>query len=109
MGSKVSASTLFLVSLNLAFFSLVSSQTSPTCPQDLGVCQSALTSAFFGARPNPGSECCKRFHGLSDADAADCMCRILRANSDRIPVSHNTVKNMFMRYCGRNSNTNNCP
>ncbi|GMJ11375.1 Disease Related Nonspecific Lipid Transfer Protein 1 [Hibiscus trionum] len=110
MGSKVSASTVFIVSLNLVLFTLVSSQTPPTCPQDLGPCESAMTAAFFGAGPNPSSECCQRFQGLSDAGAAACFCQILKANRSRIPpfVSLSRMTNLFLRYCGRNLAAYNC-
>ncbi|KAK8542809.1 hypothetical protein V6N13_136644 [Hibiscus sabdariffa] len=110
MGSKVSASTVFIVSLNLVFFILVSSQTPPTCPQDLGPCEEALIAAFFGGKPNPNSECCQRFASLNDTNTAVCFCQILKANRNRIPafVTLNHVMSVFQRYCDRNLTTYNC-
>ncbi|XWS10757.1 hypothetical protein CRYUN_Cryun38cG0025200 [Craigia yunnanensis] len=111
MATKASsASTVFLLSFNLLFFTLVSSQT-PTCSrpnQDLGVCEAELTRAFFGVSPNPNGECCSRFDGLSDLETAVCMCDILKANASRIPVSLNTVLRIFLSYCDRNPNIYNC-
>ncbi|KAK8542810.1 hypothetical protein V6N13_136643 [Hibiscus sabdariffa] len=70
-----------------------------------------MTSAYFGAKPDPNNECCQRFKGLSDAGAAACFCQILKANSSRIPpglVSFNSLTNTFLRYCGRKTNVYNC-
>ncbi|XP_022717822.1 putative lipid-binding protein AIR1B [Durio zibethinus] len=93
MDSKASTSTVFFLSLNLHFFTLVSSQTPP-CPSDQAVCKEPLTEAFFGASPNPNSQCCRRFDGLTDRQAATCMCEILKANASQIPDGLNFIEHV---------------
>ncbi|KAK5772709.1 hypothetical protein PVK06_049003 [Gossypium arboreum] len=101
MGSKASASTVFLHSLNLVFFSLVSSQT-PKCPQDLSASPATLVEAFFGAAPDPNCGCCSQFQGCSDEDAARCVCFAFIAKS-AFPINFNEATKLFMRYCGFNN------
>ncbi|KAK8480550.1 hypothetical protein V6N13_031522 [Hibiscus sabdariffa] len=108
MGSKVSASTVFIVSLNLIFFVLVSSQTpTPMCPQDLSPCEGETTPTL---PLTPSTRCCQRFQDLSDIDTAVCLCQILKSKRSMIPsyISLNVVASIFLLNCGRNYTNYNC-
>ncbi|GMJ11374.1 hypothetical protein HRI_004806600 [Hibiscus trionum] len=107
MGSKVSASIVFIVSLNLVLLTLVSSQTPRTCPKDLTPCDLEPTPTL---PLTPSTRCCQRFQDLSDFDTAVCVCQILKTKrSISSPfISLNTLASFFLLECGRNSTIYNC-
>lgn len=120
MASKNVVSAALLVSLNLVFFTLVTSNYVPacspppppkspkphhhktvpaTCPKDtlkLGVCADLLNivHVVVGAPPKP---CCTLIAGLADLEAAICLCTAIKANvlgiNLNIPLSLSAVLN----------------
>ncbi|TYH35430.1 hypothetical protein ES332_D13G192300v1 [Gossypium tomentosum] len=101
MGSKPSASTVFLLFLNLVFFSLVSSHTRK-CPEDLSACPAAFGKAFFRQPPDPSCECCSQFRHYREDHAAGCVCIAIKSNW-AFPIDLNKATKLFMRYCGFNN------
>ncbi|TXG51117.1 hypothetical protein EZV62_023641 [Acer yangbiense] len=90
MGSKALASTALLVSLNLLFFSLVSSTYTHCpnciCPKDnlnLNACVDLL--GFLNLRVNSPDTypCCSLIQNLLDVDAAVCLCSTI---SVKLPI-----------------------
>ncbi|KAK1564363.1 hypothetical protein Q3G72_032635 [Acer saccharum] len=83
MGSKALASTALLVSLNLLFFSLVSSTScsSGTCPDNtlnLDVCVDLLYGLLkLTVNTPPAEPCCTLIKDIVDLNAAACLCTTL--------------------------------
>ncbi|KAJ9188478.1 hypothetical protein P3X46_003834 [Hevea brasiliensis] len=94
MASKAVASTALFLSLNLLFFTLVSSThhlvpcpspvATATCPRDtprLGVCSKLLNDLLHLVVGTPQKKpCCPLIQGLADLEAAVCLCTVLKAN-----------------------------
>ncbi|XWS38543.1 hypothetical protein CRYUN_Cryun19dG0140200 [Craigia yunnanensis] len=126
MASKTVASTAFLLSLNLLFFTLVSSSYVPcpptpkspkpphksapppekpaSCPKDtlkLGVCADLLNIVHVIVGTPEKTPCCNLLSGLAEAEAAVCLCTALKANvlgsNLNIPVS----LSLLLNYCGK--------
>ncbi|KAG5616603.1 hypothetical protein H5410_016427 [Solanum commersonii] len=102
MASKTcqSSVTLFL-SLNLLFFALVTGQQ--TCPTlRLGVCASILNLVNVTVGSPPTMPCCSLIQGLTDLEAAVCLCAAIRANVLGIINLNLTVPiNLILSACGR--------
>ncbi|XP_052209237.1 14 kDa proline-rich protein DC2.15-like [Diospyros lotus] len=114
MASKSLASTALLLSLNLLFFTLVSSQpasppTTPApspvggCPR-LGVCVKLLddlATVLIGGPTN--NQCCSLFPGTElDLQASSCLCVAIRVHA--LEVLHIGVDGSLGRilnYCGK--------
>ncbi|XWS61967.1 hypothetical protein CRYUN_Cryun07bG0170200 [Craigia yunnanensis] len=126
MASKNVVSTAFLLSLNLLFFTLVSSNYVPcpptpkspkpphksspapikpaSCPMDtlkLGVCANLLHIVHLVVGTPAKTPCCSLLAGLADAEAAVCLCtaikaKVLGANLN-IPVS----LSLLLNNCGK--------
>ncbi|TYG43560.1 hypothetical protein ES288_D11G027400v1 [Gossypium darwinii] len=107
MASNTVASAALLLTLNLLFFTLVSSTYSPpsapkqpaTCPKDtlkLGVCADLLGSVRVVVGPSR-TQCCSLISGLADLDAAVCLCTAIKANvlgvNLNVPVSLSLLLN----------------
>ncbi|EOY24385.1 hypothetical protein SCA6_005139 [Theobroma cacao] len=126
MASKTIASTALLLSLNILFFTLVSSTYVPcpptpkspepphktppspkpaSCPKDtlkLGVCADLL-NLMHAVVGNPAkTPCCSLLAGLADAEATVCLCTTIKASvlgaNLNIPVS----LSLLLNYCGKN-------
>ncbi|KAK0586410.1 hypothetical protein LWI29_006468 [Acer saccharum] len=85
MGSKALASTALLVSLNLLFFSLVSSTStycsSGTCPDNalnLNACVDLLGLLKLRVNSPNTYPCCSLIKNLVSVNAAACLCTTLR-------------------------------
>ncbi|MFQ6627135.1 hypothetical protein Gotur_005249 [Gossypium turneri] len=125
MASKRLASlTLFLV-LNILFFSLVSARGScpspspkpnpkPTpspspcaegkCPIDalkLGVCANILGLANVTIGTPPVQPCCSLLQGLTDLEAAVCLCTAIKANILGINLNVPVSLNLLLNICSR--------
>ncbi|XP_050227268.1 14 kDa proline-rich protein DC2.15-like [Mercurialis annua] len=137
MASRVAASTALLLSLNLLFFTLVSSTycppppsklpkphpTNPTpvpstnpgkCPKDtlkLGVCVNLLKdllSVTIGKPPK--TPCCSLIAGLVDLEAAVCLCTTIKASLLGINLNLPVNLSLLLNYCGKNVPTGfECP
>ncbi|RDX78488.1 putative lipid-binding protein AIR1B, partial [Mucuna pruriens] len=104
MSSKSVPSVALLLSLNLLFFSMVSSNTlapdhvSPSRPSkcpNLHICAKVLVP------PYPASGCCPLIQGLVDVDAAVCLCAALKADiGGIIQLPLNIAVNIILSLCG---------
>ncbi|KAH1106377.1 hypothetical protein J1N35_010145 [Gossypium stocksii] len=125
MASKRLASlTLFLV-LNILFFSLVSARGSclspspkskpkptpspspcakGTCPIDalkLGVCANILGLANVTIGTPPVQPCCSLLQGLTDLEAAVCLCTAIKDNILGINLNVPVSLNLLLNICSR--------
>ncbi|XVF52643.1 hypothetical protein PTKIN_Ptkin05aG0034900 [Pterospermum kingtungense] len=127
MASKTVASTALLLSLNLLFFTLVSSNyvscpptpKSPTpvhkspppapkkpasCPKDtlkLGVCADLLNVVHVIVGTPAKSPCCSLLSGLADAEAAVCLCTALKAKVLGTNLNVPLSLSLLLNYCGK--------
>ncbi|KAB2632500.1 14 kDa proline-rich protein DC2.15-like [Pyrus ussuriensis x Pyrus communis] len=131
MASKAVASTALLLSLNLLFFTLVTStnvdcpppakkghhpkHASPavpnpkpskraTCPIDtlkLGVCADVLNGLVHLVVGPPKFPCCSLIEGLVDLDAAVCLCTAIKANVLGIHLNVPVSLSLLLNYCGK--------
>ncbi|KAF7803874.1 14 kDa proline-rich protein DC2.15 [Senna tora] len=121
MASKAVATCALLLSLNLLFFTMVSSTSSPCppppktpsspkspssskgkCPIDtlkLGVCADVLGLINVQIGAPPTLPCCSLIKDLVDLEAALCLCTALKANvlgiNLNIPISLSLILNNF--------------
>ncbi|XP_034205926.1 14 kDa proline-rich protein DC2.15-like [Prunus dulcis] len=119
------ATIALLLSLNLVFFTTVSSDhhvprppTPPktpkspspsppkaSCPKDtlkLGVCGDLLNNLLqpvLGTLPK--TPCCSLIVGLADVDAAVCLCTAIKANVLGINLNVLVSLNLLLNYCGK--------
>ncbi|XP_052210198.1 14 kDa proline-rich protein DC2.15-like [Diospyros lotus] len=113
MASKSLASTALLLSLNLLFFTLVSSQRVPPpttpapspaggCPQ-LGVCVNLLDSLVrivIGKPPN--NQCCSLIPGVLDVQAAVCLCAAIKVDAlEILHIDLDVALGLILNHCGR--------
>jgi hypothetical protein len=132
MGSKAITTIAFLVSLNLLFFTMVTSTYVPcptpppktpkhppvkphptpaapkptTCPKDtlkLGVCANLLNDlVHLVVGTPPKTPCCSLIQGLADVEAAVCLCTAIRANVLGINLNVPVSLSLLLNYCGKN-------
>ncbi|XP_030967030.1 14 kDa proline-rich protein DC2.15-like isoform X2 [Quercus lobata] len=131
MASKAIATMAFLLSLNLLFFTMVTStnvacppplktpkhtpqHSQPnlptnkpaTCPKDtlkLGVCANLLNDLLktMVGTP-PKTPCCSLIQGLVDLEAAVCLCTAIKANVLGINLNVPLSLSLLLNYCGKN-------
>ncbi|XP_021912440.1 14 kDa proline-rich protein DC2.15-like [Carica papaya] len=117
MASKGLATIALLLSLNLIFFTLVSSNYVPcpppphkhhkkaSCPKDtlkFGVCANVLGNLLnlvLGSPPK--SPCCTLLDGLVDLEAAVCLCTAIKANVLGINLNVPVSLSLLLNYCGK--------
>ncbi|KAJ9555212.1 hypothetical protein OSB04_009826 [Centaurea solstitialis] len=117
MASSALRTTAFLLTLNLLFFTLVSSQTylpaATTCPSTglkFGVCAGFLSNILGGivVGSPPTIPCCNLLLGLVEFEAAACLCTAIKANvlgvNLDIPASFSVVFNS----CGKEASGYKC-
>lgn len=125
MASKSAAVTALLLSLNLLFFTLVTSsyvpcppppktpkrccQPSPakaTCPKDtlkLGVCADLLNDlVHLVVGTPPKTPCCSLIQGLADLEAAVCLCTAIKAKVLGVNLNVPVSLSLLLNYCGKN-------
>ncbi|XP_007052129.2 PREDICTED: 14 kDa proline-rich protein DC2.15 [Theobroma cacao] len=131
MASKSVATTALLLSLNLLFFSLVTSTSVPcppepktpkhppktnppstrppaaaSCPRDtlkLGVCANVLNDLIhLVVGTPPKTPCCPLIQGLADLEAAVCLCTAINANILGINLNVPVSLSLLLNYCGKN-------
>uniref|UniRef100_A0A5B7CFD1 Putative proline-rich protein DC2.15-like n=1 Tax=Davidia involucrata TaxID=16924 RepID=A0A5B7CFD1_DAVIN len=114
------ASTALLLSLNLLFFTLVSSTNVPcppppkspkhhhhkaTCPKDtlkLGVCADLLNDLVHLVVGTPAkTPCCSLIEGLVDLEAAVCLCTAIKASVLGINLNVPVSLSLLLNYCGK--------
>ncbi|XP_065858881.1 lipid transfer protein EARLI 1-like [Euphorbia lathyris] len=125
MASKTQASAALLLSLNLIFFTLVSSTNCPpepyptpakpspavpspkaaSCPKDtlkLGVCANLLKDLLkLQVGTPPKSPCCSLISGLADVEAAVCLCTTIKASVLGINLNLPVNLSLLLNYCGK--------
>ncbi|KAM3733115.1 hypothetical protein ACB098_11G111100 [Castanea mollissima] len=131
MASKAIATMAFLLSLNLLFFTMVTSanvacpppsktpkhtpqHSQPnlptnkpaTCPKDtlkLGVCANLLNDlVHIVVGTPPKTPCCSLIQGLVDLEAAVCLCTAIKANVLGINLNVPVSLSLLLNYCGKN-------
>ncbi|XP_050282118.1 14 kDa proline-rich protein DC2.15-like [Quercus robur] len=131
MASKAIATTAFLLSLNLLFFTMVTStnvacppplktpkhtpqHSQPnlptnkpaTCPKHtlkLGVCANLLNDlVHLVVGTPPKTPCCSLIQGLVDLEAAVCLCTAIKANVLGINLNVPLSLSLLLNYCGKN-------
>ncbi|CAI9288788.1 unnamed protein product [Lactuca saligna] len=108
MASSALRTTAFLVTLNLIFFTLVSSEPLPeaTCAINglkLGVCANVLNDLVHGiisGTPSP-SPCCDLFFGLVELEAAACICKAIKANVLGVNLNASASMSLLLNHCGK--------
>ncbi|KAF5800618.1 putative bifunctional inhibitor/plant lipid transfer protein/seed storage helical [Helianthus annuus] len=131
MASRALATTAFLLTLNLLFFTLVTSTKTPkacpppppppcppsstpstpssppkaTCPKDtlkLGVCANLLNDlVHLVVGTPPKTPCCTLIEGLVDLEAAVCLCTAIKANVLGINLNVPVSLSLLLNYCGK--------
>ncbi|KAI5655683.1 hypothetical protein M9H77_32870 [Catharanthus roseus] len=129
MASKSLTSIALLLTLNLVFFTLVSSTSVPcppsapkspkghhkhpkpsppakgTCPKDtlkLGVCANLLNDlVHLVVGTPPKTPCCTLIKGLADLEAAVCLCTAIKANILGINLNVPLSLSLLLNYCGK--------
>ncbi|KAL8256001.1 hypothetical protein R6Q59_031068 [Mikania micrantha] len=98
--------TAFLLTLNLLFFTLVSSDTLPTvtCPVDglkFGACAGLLNNWLNGVVVGtvPTLPCCGLFYGLVNLEAAACACRAIKANLLGVDLNVTVSLSLLLNNC----------
>ncbi|KAJ9555213.1 hypothetical protein OSB04_009827 [Centaurea solstitialis] len=104
--TKALGTIVFLLTLNLLFFSLVSATPKATCPKDalkLGVCANLLNDLVHGVVVGspPKTPCCTLIEGLVDLEAAVCLCTAIKANVLGINLNVPVSLSLLVNYCGK--------
>ncbi|XVE68400.1 hypothetical protein DITRI_Ditri09bG0065400 [Diplodiscus trichospermus] len=117
MASKIKASTVLFLCINLLFFASVSSYTtnsrnpivippgatnSGRCnPLNLGVCANLLGLVTVELGNVPTKPCCSLIQGLVDLEAAVCLCTAIRAKVLGINLNLPIDLSVVLNKCGR--------
>ncbi|KAK4270847.1 hypothetical protein QN277_019619 [Acacia crassicarpa] len=109
-------SLAFLLSLNLLFFTMVSStydvpSTGADCPigtLQLGLCANALNLVNLVVGSPPTVPCCSLIQGLADLQAAACLCTIIKGNVLGISLNVPVDLSLILNNCGRTNNGYQC-
>ncbi|KAK4848933.1 hypothetical protein QYF36_018948 [Acer negundo] len=109
VGSRALASAALVVSLNLVFFTLVTSASAPVpnsppppnCPK-LDVCLNVLDLLSLTTGGRPPSSCCTIIQGLAGLDAAVCLCTALRVTAVGINLNVPVTLNLLINRCTGN-------
>ncbi|CAN6273790.1 unnamed protein product [Urochloa humidicola] len=103
--------------LFLAFNLLVLAGTMPTtdaatCPVDalrLGACANALNLVNLKVGTPPVEPCCSLVAGLIDAEAAICLCTVIKGDALGIPLHIPVDLSLVLNNCGRDPTSFTCP
>ncbi|XP_071726933.1 14 kDa proline-rich protein DC2.15-like [Rutidosis leptorrhynchoides] len=100
--------TVLLLTLNLLFFTLVTSDSSPqpSCPKDglkFGACAGVLNNWLAGVVVGtpPTLPCCGLFFGLVNLEATTCACRALKANVLGANLDISVSLSVLLNNCGK--------
>ncbi|XP_061344029.1 14 kDa proline-rich protein DC2.15-like isoform X1 [Gastrolobium bilobum] len=122
----MASKTALLLSLNLLFFTVVSStyvpcppppkghkhppvpkppsSKQPSCPKDtlkFGVCVDLLGLVNVQLGKPPKTPCCSLVEGLADLEAAVCLCTALKANLLGLNLNVPISLTLLLNYCGK--------
>ncbi|KAJ9555211.1 hypothetical protein OSB04_009825 [Centaurea solstitialis] len=115
MASSALRTTAFLLTLNLLFFTLVSSQT--TVPAAAGTCDGLKFGACAGFLGNLGGigvgspptiPCCNLFLGLVEFEAATCLCTAIKANVLGVNLDIPASFGLVLNNCGKDASAYKC-
>lgn len=124
---QMASKAAILLSLNLLFFTVVSSTYVPscsppppkdhshnyppvpkpkehTCPKDtikFGVCADLLGLVNVQLGKPPKTPCCSLIQGLANLEAAVCLCTALKANVLGINLDIPVKLTLLLNYCGK--------
>ncbi|KAI7732526.1 hypothetical protein M8C21_018863 [Ambrosia artemisiifolia] len=108
MALRALKTTAFLLTLNLLFFTLVTSDPTPapTCSVDglkFGACAGLLNNYLGGAAVGnlPTLPCCSLFFGLVNLEAAICVCNAIKANVLGVSINIPLGLNVLLNNCGK--------
>ncbi|XP_028801132.1 14 kDa proline-rich protein DC2.15-like [Neltuma alba] len=108
-------SLAFLLSLNLLFFTMVSSTYVPSsgahCPIDalkLGVCANVLNLVNVKIGSPPTLPCCSLIKGLADLEVAACLCTALKANVLGLNLNVPVALTVILNNCGMDNSGFKC-
>ncbi|WMV20170.1 hypothetical protein MTR67_013555 [Solanum verrucosum] len=105
MASKTSHPSIALfLSLNLVLFALVSG-TNDTDTLKLGVCANILHLLNVVVGSPPTMPCCSLIQGLTDLEAAVCLCTAIRTNVLGVNLNVPLSLSLILNSCGKNPPT----
>ncbi|KAL4592474.1 hypothetical protein LXL04_005470 [Taraxacum kok-saghyz] len=98
--------TAFLVTLNLLFFTFVTSEPLPeaTCSINglkWGMCAGVLNDLLHGVLVGTPSTspCCDLFYGLVELEAAVCVCKAIKANVLGVGLNASASLSLLLNHC----------
>lgn len=116
MASNVLKTTAFLLTLNILFFSLVSSQLVPipvsepvpvaSCPINglkFGACAGLLNDLLNDVVVGnpPTLPCCSLFYGLANFESAVCLCKAIKTNTLGVNLDASASLSLLLNNCGK--------
>ncbi|KAI7730879.1 hypothetical protein M8C21_006904 [Ambrosia artemisiifolia] len=99
----------FLLTLNILFFSLVSSDPAPNqpaCPRggfNIGGCAGVLSNVLGGISVGtpPTEPCCSIFFGLANLEAAVCLCTAVKTTFLGVNLDLLPSLSLVLNNCGK--------
>ncbi|CAL4967874.1 unnamed protein product [Urochloa decumbens] len=83
-----------------------------TCPRDtlqLAACVNALNIVKLQVGSPPVQPCCSLLQGLVDAEAAVCLCTVIKGNALGVQLNVPVDLSLVLNNCGRDPNSFKCP
>ncbi|XP_047322935.1 putative lipid-binding protein AIR1 [Impatiens glandulifera] len=77
----------------------------PSCPKDtlkLGACVDVLGLVNVVIGGDPYAKCCTLLEGLSDLEAAACLCTVIKANALGLNLKVPVALSVLANACGKN-------
>ncbi|KAK9079590.1 hypothetical protein SSX86_001263 [Deinandra increscens subsp. villosa] len=100
--------TVFLLTLNILFFSLVTSAPVPEagCPVNglkFGACAGLLNNLLNGVvlGTPPTLPCCSLFFGLANLESAVCLCNAIKTNLLGVNLDASASLSLLLNNCGK--------
>ncbi|KAJ9555210.1 hypothetical protein OSB04_009824 [Centaurea solstitialis] len=119
MASSALRTSAFLLTLNLLFFTLVSSQTTLLAPAPapatcdglkFGVCAGFLNNTLGGivVGSPPTIPCCNLFLGVVELEGAACLCTAIKANVLGVNLDIPASFGLVLNNCGKDASGYKC-
>ncbi|CAN6232752.1 unnamed protein product [Urochloa humidicola] len=105
------AFALFLA-FNLLVLGTMPTTDAATCPLDalqLGACANALNLVDLKVGTPPVEPCCSLVAGLVDAEAAVCLCTVIKGDVLGIRLHIPVDLSLVLNNCGRDPTSFKCP
>ncbi|CAL4886250.1 unnamed protein product [Urochloa decumbens] len=103
--------TLFMA-FNLLVLGMPSPADAATCPRDalqLAACVNVLNVVKLQVGSPPVQPCCSLLQGLVDAEAAVCLCTVIKGNVLGVQLNVPVDLSLVLNNCGRDPNSFTCP